>query len=59
MKKKDVLTDDILKKSHRHKEKEFTPEVCPNCEGRGYVRKQICEMCIGEGVVIGGSWANK
>jgi len=57
--KKDVMTDEVLKKSHRHKDRDYTPDICINCNGVGYVRGELCEVCGGEGVVIGGYWHSK
>lgn len=49
--KKDVLTDDILKKSHYHLEKSFAPKICHFCGGSGEVGRAVCEYCQGEGVI--------
>lgn len=35
--KKQILTDDLLKKGHVHKDNCPLPEVCGNCSGHGTV----------------------
>lgn len=51
--KKDVLTDDLLKKSHAHKPKVAEPKVCPYCNGSGMVGDKECPKCYGEGIIFG------
>ena len=50
------MTDPLLKKSHAHKDKkkEYSPFVCPGCEGKGHIIASngdivICFACDGEG----------
>ena len=60
-KKKEIMTDPILKKSHRHPVKQTDVNVCGNCLGRGVVKISYgtmsdmqeawvdCPTCHGEG----------
>ena len=59
--KKDVLTNDLLRKSHAHPLAKPSPKVCSSCGGYGKERIQIdkllhryeeCPDCGGAGVVV-------
>lgn len=54
--KKEVMTDDILKKSHYHEMKNHAPKVCQACAGMGRIRnrwrEETCHVCEGEGVLF-------
>lgn len=61
--KKQVFTDPIMRKSHKHNVPEFTPVICPNCKGEGecvtnhnfkqgpFSKKEECTVCGGAGEV--------
>jgi len=49
--KKDVMTDDILKKGHAHKPKVSEPDICPYCSGLGTIYDMECEACQGTGEI--------
>lgn len=52
--KKQVLTDPILRKTHRHNKVEWDPVECPKCGGWGYIKhiqEHRCDACQGEGVI--------
>lgn len=50
--KKEILADPILRKGHAHKMKELTPEVCPDCFGKGVLEDgEECPTCQGLGVI--------
>ena len=50
--KKDIMTDPILKKGHKHKLKEVVPAICSSCKGTGLIHSNIeCHACDGEGEV--------
>lgn len=46
--KKQVMTDDLLHKGHVHKQSPGEPEVCPYCNGFGWIatKDKIVEDCL-------------
>lgn len=50
--KKEVMTDPLLRKGHRHPMRQIEPEVCPDCKGRGYLaNEEECSRCGGTGEI--------
>ena len=51
--KKEIFTDPVLRKAHRHERLNKEGELCPVCKGMCVDKDMeiICENCEGEGVV--------
>lgn len=50
--KKEIMTDEILKKGHAHALRKNEPRICPNCKGSGFFgAAKECPTCEGDGVL--------
>lgn len=52
--RKDIMTDDLLRKSHSHYNKQPVPLICNTCKGSGLdIQSRVCPTCFGEGTIEG------